>query len=103
MEVYGVLRLLSLWLVALSVVPPVASQQPSGCRRRCGNVTGPYPFGIGAGCHRGTPAGGFRLRCDDNHTGRPPRLTVAGYDHEVAAISLLTAETTVAVAKGNRG
>ncbi|CAN6353016.1 unnamed protein product [Urochloa humidicola] len=96
MEVYGVLTLLSLWLVALSVVPPVASQQPSGCRRRCGNVTVPYPFGIGAGCHHGAPAGGFRLWCDDNNsTRRPPRLTVSGYGHEVAAISLPTAEATV--------
>ncbi|XP_062203364.1 wall-associated receptor kinase 3-like [Phragmites australis] len=92
MEVYAVLRLL-VWL-ALSVVPRAASQQlPPGCQRQCGNVTVPFPFGIGAGCHRGAAEGGFRLQCDD--TRRPPRLTVAGYGHEVAAISLPAAEATV--------
>ncbi|OEL18480.1 Wall-associated receptor kinase 3 [Dichanthelium oligosanthes] len=93
MEVYAVLAGLLPWL-AVVLLPPAASQQPPGCRRQCGNVTVPYPFGIGAGCHRGAAAaGGFRLRCDDAH--RPPRLTVAGYGHEVAAISLPTAEVTV--------
>ena len=98
----GVLRLLP-WLALAAVLlppPPAASQQPpaKGCRQQCGNVTVPYPFGIGAGCHRGAPTGGFRLQCDDAAgagRGRPPRLTVSGYGHEVAAISLATAEATV--------
>ncbi|KAL6642323.1 hypothetical protein ACP70R_020504 [Stipagrostis hirtigluma subsp. patula] len=94
MEAHAVLGLL-LWL-PLSVVPRAASQlqqPPPGCRRLCGNVTVPYPFGIGAGCHRGAAEDGFRLRCDD--AARPPRLTVAGYGHEVAGISLPAAEATV--------
>ncbi|TVU45467.1 hypothetical protein EJB05_04956, partial [Eragrostis curvula] len=93
MEVLAVSSLwLLLWLAAAATQPVVvASQQPPGCRRRCGNVTVPYPFGIGAGCHRGATANGFRLRCDAARG----RLTVAGYGHEVAAISLPTAEATV--------
>lgn len=100
MYAVGVLRLLP-WLALAAALLPLAraaSQQPPvrGCRRQCGNVTVPYPFGIGAGCHRGATTGGFRLQCDDaGGRGRPPRLTVAGYGHEVAAISLPTAEATV--------
>nr|CAB3463207.1 unnamed protein product [Digitaria exilis] len=87
MEVSRLLR----FCLALSLLPPAASQPP-GCRRQCGNVTVPYPFGIGAGCHHGAATGGFRLRCSRR---RPPRLTVYGYGHEVTAISLATAEATV--------
>jgi hypothetical protein len=88
MEVLAtVLTLVLLWLQ-----PGVVALQ-GACRRQCGNVTVPYPFGIGAGCHRGATANGFRLLCDDT-TRRPPRLTVAGYGHEVAAISVPGAEAT---------
>ncbi|KQJ93433.1 wall-associated receptor kinase 1 [Brachypodium distachyon] len=84
--------LLQLWLAVAVKVLPLAAAAP-GCRRRCGNVTVRYPFGIGdARCHRGEGRG-FRLDCDDSR--RPPRLTVAGYGHEVVAISLPAAEATV--------
>jgi hypothetical protein len=75
--------------LSLPVAPRAASQrqrQPPGCRERCGNV-----IVIGAGCHRSAAAGGLRLRCDGAI--RPPRLTVSSYGHEVAAVSLPTAES----------
>ncbi|GJN02714.1 hypothetical protein PR202_ga20092 [Eleusine coracana subsp. coracana] len=88
MEALAALLRLLLWL---AVVASSHAQQRPRCRRQCGNVTVPYPFGIGAGCHHGATANGFRLRCD----ARRRRLTVAGYGHVVAAISVPKAEATV--------
>jgi hypothetical protein len=36
-----------------------------GCREPCGNLTIPYPFGIGAGCYY---TQGFEVSCEGNHT-----------------------------------
>uniref|UniRef100_K3YE94 Protein kinase domain-containing protein n=1 Tax=Setaria italica TaxID=4555 RepID=K3YE94_SETIT len=76
------------WLALSSVLllSPAASQQPPGCRHQCGNITVPNPFGIGAGCHRAAAAGSG---------GRGFELDVAGYGHEVSAISMPSAEATV--------
>ncbi|KAK3142412.1 hypothetical protein QOZ80_4BG0346160 [Eleusine coracana subsp. coracana] len=70
MEALAALLKLLLWL---AVVASSLAQQRPRCRRQCGNVTIPYPFGIGAGCHHGATANGFRLRCD----ARRRRLTVS--------------------------
>nr|XP_015648633.1 wall-associated receptor kinase 1 isoform X2 [Oryza sativa Japonica Group] len=93
MEVFLVWRAL-VWLALITPAAALAQQEEApGCRRRCGNVTVPYPFGIGSErCYRGGVRG-FRLDCDDAR--RPPRLTVAGYGHEVTSISLAAAEVTV--------
>lgn len=50
------------------------------------------PFGIGAGCYRVDGQGGYALECDDSGSS-PPCLTVEGYNHRLAALSLAAGET----------
>uniref|UniRef100_A0A0D9VMF5 EGF-like domain-containing protein n=1 Tax=Leersia perrieri TaxID=77586 RepID=A0A0D9VMF5_9ORYZ len=69
------IRLMSLqvavFLVLLApVTPPVSAQKPAAhCLDKCGNISIPYPFGIGADCARDE---GFQLHCDRNES--TPRL-----------------------------
>ncbi|CAM0947158.1 unnamed protein product [Alopecurus aequalis] len=49
--------------------PPIARP---GCRDKCGNISIPYPFGIGPGCFI---ASQFEVFCND--TGSPPRAFLA--------------------------
>ncbi|KAK1621217.1 hypothetical protein QYE76_026734 [Lolium multiflorum] len=93
--------LLLIVLHLLSVA--TAQRQPSvalpGCPDRCGNITVPYPFGIGPDCYRydGLESQGFQLECDDTGPS-PPRLTFFGHsDYSLAKLSLATSEVTVYV------
>ncbi|XP_044406923.1 putative wall-associated receptor kinase-like 16 [Triticum aestivum] len=86
-------------LLLLIVLPPLvaaaaAAQRVAlpGCRDRCGNITVPYPFGIGAGCFRDDGQQGFQLECDDDGPGSSPRLAVFGYNHRLGALSLAAGE-----------
>ncbi|GJN26210.1 hypothetical protein PR202_gb14123 [Eleusine coracana subsp. coracana] len=66
-------------LVTMVAAGPVALP---GCPEACGNITVPYPFGIGQGCFF---RAGFNLTCDDMH--HPPRLLI-GHNIQVFDISL---------------
>uniref|UniRef100_A0A0E0CSX3 Protein kinase domain-containing protein n=1 Tax=Oryza meridionalis TaxID=40149 RepID=A0A0E0CSX3_9ORYZ len=76
-----------LLICRLSPVTPAASaQQLPGCRDKCGNVSVPYPFGIGARCARDE---GFRLDCIDDS---PRRLLTHQFEQPQQLVSLSLAD-----------
>ncbi|XP_062202412.1 wall-associated receptor kinase 3-like [Phragmites australis] len=53
-------------LLIASIKSSTASRMARpGCRETCGNLTIPYPFGIGPGCYHGP---GFDVSCESNRT-----------------------------------
>uniref|UniRef100_A0ACD5V6R7 Uncharacterized protein n=1 Tax=Avena sativa TaxID=4498 RepID=A0ACD5V6R7_AVESA len=69
-------------LLAAQYVPGTAVPGSSQCRRQCGNVEIPYPFGIDPGCSLGE---GFDLTCEVQGGVQKPMLRS---DFEVLNISL---------------
>ncbi|KAI3890339.1 hypothetical protein MKW92_038577 [Papaver armeniacum] len=78
---------LLLWLqLASAEIPSTASGVMSkpGCQDRCGNVSIPYPFGIGEGCFIGKK---FEIKCNNSES------RYGGFD--VTNISVLDGQMTV--------
>ncbi|XP_059640622.1 wall-associated receptor kinase-like 2 [Cornus florida] len=78
-----VIELLVLGLVWLTGGASSASLARPGCADKCGNITIPYPFGIGAGCYGNQS---FEVTCDKSFN--PPKPFITTNNLEVRYIDL---------------
>ncbi|EAZ25019.1 hypothetical protein OsJ_08800 [Oryza sativa Japonica Group] len=86
---------LTVFLVCAAAVTPAASaqqQQLPGCPDKCGDISIPYPFGIGARCARDQY---FELEC--NRAYSPPRLIVSTHRQHLVNLSLADGEATALI------
>jgi hypothetical protein len=85
-----VVKLVSLFsfLLLMLMFQPATAQAPAGlakpnCSDRCGNISIPYPFGIGKDCYM---AESFDVKCDE--TSKPPRAFLRSIKMELVNITL---------------
>ncbi|KAK1309652.1 Wall-associated receptor kinase 2 [Acorus calamus] len=69
---------------------PVASQAKPGCQDKCGDVSIPYPFGIGTDCSRDRH---FNVSCENTEHGQRPYIVIGNFS--ITGISLPTGEVRV--------
>lgn len=82
MRVVAIAALNLLHLLAIKPLLLSANISLPNCISKCGEVSIPYPFGVGAGCYRE----GFKLTCNENYN--PPKLFLDNAGAEVLNISL---------------
>jgi len=78
----------SFLLLILLMFQPATAQAPAGlakpnCSDRCGNISIPYPFGIGKDCYM---AESFDVKCDE--TSKPPRAFLRSIKMELVNITI---------------
>uniref|UniRef100_A0A0E0K6L9 Wall-associated receptor kinase galacturonan-binding domain-containing protein n=1 Tax=Oryza punctata TaxID=4537 RepID=A0A0E0K6L9_ORYPU len=78
---------LTIFLVCAAAVTPASAQPWPGCPDKCGDISIPYPFGVGTGCARDPY---FELEC--NRTYSPPRLIVFTHRQHLLNLSLADGE-----------
>ncbi|XP_058202993.1 wall-associated receptor kinase-like 8 [Rhododendron vialii] len=75
--------ILLLWLTTAESVAKYPLAKP-GCQERCGNISIPYPFGIGSNC---SIADDFAVTCD--HSFNPPKPFINSINLEVLKIPII--------------